>query len=362
MKEISLKKAQAQTIIISFLIIVLLSGVLYSYILPKRSALALEIETANTLKDRLDKLTKDGPTRDDINTFASFANLDSSDRARFASIIVKPTSVSAPYNKWILNEMSWYESADTLSEIARREGLITSIIPTISSASSSAGNMTLTDYVRLIEVRWLSRYRLQSTSNIGFDGMQAVSASGGIKNVVLLPVNLEIRGLSKDIYDFVEFINTAGTLPDINSSTWSSVLEMKTPLSSPLVRITGFVPSEIPRAGDTSEITATLQLSIYLRSPSAAQYGDFLALLKERSHDIHTRIDRALEENKENGSKRAMLSTLQRELTSLDGQRENISVLPSSLAETSLDTQISEVSRALNSLSLRVDAAIDSGK
>ena len=98
MKEISLKKAQAQTIIISFLIIVLLSGVLYSYILPKRSALAL--------KDRLDKLTKDGPTRDDINTFASFANLDSSDRARFASIIVKPTSVSAPYNKWILNEMS----------------------------------------------------------------------------------------------------------------------------------------------------------------------------------------------------------------------------------------------------------------
>ena len=137
---------------------------------------------------------------------------------------------------------------------------------------------------------------------------------------------------------------------------------MKTPLSSPLVRITGFVPSEIPRAGDTSEITATLQLSIYLRSPSAAQYGDFLVLLKERSHDIHTRIDRALEENKENGSKRAMLSTLQRELTSLDGQRENISVLPSSLAETSLDTQISEVSRALNSLSLRVDAAIDSGK
>lgn len=106
MKEISLKKAQAQTIIISFLIIVLLSGVLYSYILPKRSALALEIETVNTLKDRLDKLTKDGPTRDDINTFASFANLDSSDRARFASIIVKPTSVSAPYNKWILNEMS----------------------------------------------------------------------------------------------------------------------------------------------------------------------------------------------------------------------------------------------------------------
>ena len=57
-----------------------------------------------------------------------------------------------------------------------------------------------------------------------------------------------------------------------------------------------------------------------------------------------------------------MLNALERELTSLDGQRENISVLPSSLAETSLDTQISEVSRALNSLSLRVDAAINSGK
>lgn len=221
MKEISLKKAQAQTIIISFLVIVLLSGALYSYILPKRSALALEIETANTLKDRLDKLAKDGPTRDDINAFASLANLDPSDRARFASIIVKPTDTSSSYATWISDEMIQYESDSIRSEIAHREGLITSIIPTISSVSSKASKdqMNLTDYVRLIEDQWLSEYRLQSTSNIGFDGMQTVSASGGIKNVVLLPVNLEVRGLSKDVYDFVEFINTAGTLPDINSST-----------------------------------------------------------------------------------------------------------------------------------------------
>ena len=109
--------------------------------------------------------------------------------------------------------------------------------------------MTLTDYVRLIEVRWLSKYRLHSTSNIGFDGMQMVSATGGIKNAVILPVNLEVRGLSKDVYDFVEFINTAGTLPDITSSTGSLALDAKTLLSNPLVRITGFVPSEIPRAG-----------------------------------------------------------------------------------------------------------------
>ena len=222
--------------------------------------------------------------------------------------------------------------------------------------------MTLTDYVRLIEVRWLSRYRLQSTSNIGFDGMQMVSATGGIKNAVILPVNLEVRGLSKDVYDFVEFINTAGTLPDITSSTGSSALDTKTLLSSPLVRITGFVPSEIPRADDTSEITATLQLSLYLRSPNVAQYSNLLALRKELSDDLHAKIAKALLDNKEDSAKLVMLNALERELTSLDGQRENISVLPSSLAETSLDTQISEVSRALNSLSLRVDAAIDSGK
>lgn len=219
MKEISIKKAQAQTIIMSFLVIVLLSGLLYSYILPKRSALALDIQSANELKDRLDKLTRDGPTRDDINTFASLTNLDSSDRSRFASFIVKPADISDSYATWIDNEKSRYESADVSSEIARREGIITSIIPTISSVSSSAGDMTITDYVRIIEDRWLSEYNLHSTSNIGFDGLQTVSATGGIKNVVLLPMNLEIRGLSKDVYSFVEFINTAGTLPNLNSST-----------------------------------------------------------------------------------------------------------------------------------------------
>lgn len=128
------------------------------------------------------------------------------------------------------------------------------------------------------------------------------------------------------------------------------------------MRITGFVPSEIPRAGDTSEITATLQLSLYLRSPNVAQYSNLLALRKELSDDLHAKIAKALLDNKEDSAKLVMLNALERELTSLDGQRENISVLPSSLAETSLDTQISEVSRALNSLSLRVDAAIDSGK
>lgn len=362
MKEISLKKAQAQTIIISFLVIVLLSGALYSYILPKRNALALEIEAANTLKDRLDKLIKDGPLKTDIRWFSSLKNLDPTDRDRFASIIVKPVDVSVPYKTWVSDEKSRYESADVSSEIARREEFITSIIPTISSVSSSAGEMTLTDYVRLIEVRWLSKYRLHSTSNIGFDGMQAVSATGGIKNAVLLPVNLEIRGLSKDIYSFVEFINTAGTLPDINSSTWSSVLETKTLLSSPLVRITWFVPSEVPRVDDTSEITATLQLSLYLRSPSAAQYGDFLSRLKERSYDIHGKITKALVDHKDDSAKLVTLNALERELTSLDGQIQNISILPSSLAETSLDNQISDVSRAINSLSLRVDSVKDSGK
>lgn len=219
MKEISLKKAQAQTIIISFLVIVLLSGVLYSYIIPKRSALALEIQSANDLKDRLDKLTNDGPTRDDINTFASLAHLDSSDRSRFTSTIVKPTGITSPYATWILDEIKRYESNDILSEISRREKLITSIIPIISPTSLGAGELTLTDYVRLIEVNWLSKHHLQSTSNIGFDGMQIVSATGGIKNVITLPVNLEIRGLSKDVYEFVQFINTAGVLPSISSST-----------------------------------------------------------------------------------------------------------------------------------------------
>lgn len=213
------QKAQAQTIIISFLVIVLLSGVLYSYIIPKRSALALEIQSANDLKDRLDKLTNDGPTRDDINTFASLAHLDSSDRSRFTSTIVKPTGITSPYATWILDEIKRYESNDILSEISRREELITSIIPIISPTSLGAGELTLTDYVRLIEVNWLSKHHLQSTSNIGFDGMQIVSATGGIKNVITLPVNLEIRGLSKDVYEFVQFINTAGVLPSISSST-----------------------------------------------------------------------------------------------------------------------------------------------
>lgn len=362
MKEISLKKVQAQTIVVSFLVLVVLSGVLYSYILPKREALALEIQSANELKDRLDKLVNNGPTIDDIKRFKSLANLDANDRARFASIIVKPTEISASYDQWVSSEMSRYESDDIRSEIARREELITSIIPTISSVSSSAGDMTLTDYVRLIEVHWLSKYRLHSTSNIGFDGMQTVSATGAIKNAVLLPVNLEVRGLSKDIYDFVEFINTAGTLPDITSPTGSSALETKALLSSPLVRITGFVPSEIPRADDTSEITATLQLSLYLRSPSAAQYNDFLSHLKDRSADIHIKIATALEQYKGDTAKLVMFNALERELASIDGQIKNISVLPSSLAETSLDVQISEVSRALNSLSLRVESAIDSGK
>lgn len=113
---------------------------------------------------------------------------------------------------------------------------------------------------------------------------------------------------------------------------------------------------------DTSEITATLQLSLYLRSPSAAQYGDFLSRLKERSYDIHGKITKALVDHKDDSAKLVTLNALERELTSLDGQIQNISILPSSLAETSLDNQISDVSRAINSLSLRVDSVKDSGK
>ena len=80
-------------------------------------------------------------------------------------------------------------------------------------------------------------------------------------------------------------------------------------------------------------------------------------MLKERSHDIHNRIDTALEKNKEDDSKRTVLSSLQRELTSLDGEIQKISIAPSDLAQTSLDTKISEVSRSLNSLSLRLESA-----
>lgn len=82
--------------------------------------------------------------------------------------------------------------------------------------------------------------------------------------------------------------------------------------------------------------------------------------MKERSHDIHTRITDAMKKNKEDGPRLASLSAFERELTSIDGQIQSISIAPPSLAETSLDIRISEASRSLNSLSLRVESTIDS--
>ncbi len=84
--------------------------------------------------------------------------------------------------------------------------------------------------------------------------------------------------------------------------------------------------------------------------------------MKERSHDIHTRITDAMKKNKEDSSKLASLSALERELVSIDGQIQSISIAPSGLAETSLDIRISEASRSLNSLSLRIESTIDSDK
>lgn len=67
-----------------------------------------------------------------------------------------------------------------------------------------------------------------------------------------------------------------------------------------------------------------------------------------------------MKKNKEDGPRLASLSAFERELTSIDGQIQSISIAPSGLAETSLDIRISEASRSLNSLSLRIESTIDS--
>jgi len=83
--------------------------------------------------------------------------------------------------------------------------------------------------------------------------------------------------MHKDIYDLLLDLHGSGDFSqEVFSQTGVVALPSVSSLSNPLIRIKNFSASEIPKADSLLTLEAKMELELFVRSPSLAQYSEML--------------------------------------------------------------------------------------
>lgn len=168
---------------------------------------------------------------------------------------------------------------------------------------------------------------------------------------------MDLKGTQRDIYELLIALHKSGQFPqEVFSQTGVTTLTTVSAFSNPLIRIKNFSASEMPKPESLLTLEAKIELELFVRSPSMAQYGEMLRALEQRAKDqkssLAPRIKQA-EETKDQ-KKLELLRTYDRELSAYIS-RLDPSLLVSDQKDPSTPVnRIDTLARELRSIESRV--------
>lgn len=212
------------------------------------------------------------------------------------TVITKSIWSDADYIQWLNNSM--LNSDEDKKKLTQAKQKINSILPTLSPISSSVNEeyITLKEYIRFIEGKFLATYDIKSNIVLGIQGIN-YPTEGKATSVGTFDLRLDFRATNKNIQNLITYVNNSGN-PEILSFSWV-LTDDKVPkiLSNPLMTIEALslentLDTTRPDAINNGRVT----VRFYVRGSSVEDILFLKGAISTRLNTLNTDIQKAIDE------------------------------------------------------------------
>ena len=211
-------------------------------------------------------------------------------------VITKDGWANMEYIKWLNNSI--LNSDDDKKKLAQAKQKINSILPTMSPISSSLNEeyITLKEYTRFIEWKFLNEFEIKSNIALGIQWV-SYPTTGKVTSVGTFELRLDFRASNKNIQRLITYVNNSWD-PAILNFTWV-LLEDKIPkiLANPLMTIEALSLEntlDATRPDATNNGRATIRF--YVRGSSVEDIVFLKWAIATRRATLKKEIEAAIEE------------------------------------------------------------------
>jgi hypothetical protein len=204
-------------------VLILLLALVFLYILPAYEEIATKKSELQALNTEFINLKIDGvntPTYEILVVkYAGIKKtgaLSPEDKDLTDKALKKTGPAEQSYMDWIDAELSKNLQID--DEIKRNERIIGGAIPTYSELNGdkndtfSESQISLGDLSNFVERVLLKKHSLESFSPIGFGSITFENKANTLLNIGSYKLALDIRGKNKNIINFIDAVQTSGTI------------------------------------------------------------------------------------------------------------------------------------------------------
>lgn len=300
----SQKEHLTYTLILQCAILTGLAILTWSYIIPGITKIGINQVAAEESITLFNKTKENGMTFDELGKKLAtmkgkeeLIKIIRSAPADTQAVIKK--SVKWDYTQWLSSVIA--NSDEDKKKLTQAKQKINSILPTMSPISNSLDEeyITLKEYVRFIEKKFLSEFDIESNIVLGIQWISYATKGSNIGNFDL---RLDFKATNSNIQKLISYVNDSGNPKTLSNS--GLLTEDKVPglLDNPLMTIEALSLEDVldgARPGAINNWRVTIRF--YVRGSSKEDITFLKGAILWRQETLQTQVKSAIEECQKQG-------------------------------------------------------------